>query len=104
MGVDVYESMWGPTEFHCTGGLLELDLTSRLGELGLPVLFTCGRYDEATPDTVGRFRDAVPSAELVIFEESSHTAPLEETERYLEVVRGFLESVEAAAGRTIGAS
>ena len=95
MSTDVYESMWGPTEFHATGTLMELDLVPRLGELRLPVLFTCGRHDEAAPDTVGSFRDAVPGAELALFEESSHTAHLEESERYLDVVRGFLERAGA---------
>jgi proline-specific peptidase len=98
MGLDVYETMWGPTEFHATGNLRELDLTPRLGELGMPVLITCGRHDEATPETVARFQESVPAAELVVFEESAHTAPLEEPDRYLEVVRGFLSRVEAGTG------
>jgi proline iminopeptidase len=92
MGVDVYESMWGPTEFHATGTLVELDLAPRLGELRLPVLFTCGRNDEATPETVASFRDAVPGAELVVFEKSAHTAHLEERDRYLATLRRFLDS------------
>jgi proline-specific peptidase len=95
MGLDVYESMWGPTEFHATGSLVQLELAPHLGELRLPVLFTCGRYDEATPDTVGSFRDAVPGAELVVFEESSHTAHLEEPDRYLDTLRRFLGRVDA---------
>lgn len=98
LGLDVYESMWGPTEFHATGSLVGLDLTPRLAELRLPVLFTCGRHDEATPDTVGSFRNAVPKAELVVFEESAHTAHLEEAERYVRAIRGFLERVEASEG------
>jgi proline iminopeptidase len=96
MGLDVYETMWGPTEFHATGTLVELDLTPRLAELRLPVLFTCGRHDEATPDTVGSYRSAVAGAELVIFEDSSHTAHLEEPSHYLEVLRRFLARAERA--------
>jgi proline iminopeptidase len=88
--------MWGPTEFHATGTLVELDLTPRLAELRLPVLFTCGRHDEATPETVGSFRNAVEGAELAVFEESSHTAHLEEPDRYLDVVRRFLGRAERA--------
>jgi proline iminopeptidase len=95
MGGDVYETMWGPTEFHATGNLLHFDLVPRLGELRMPVLLTCGRYDEATPDTVGSFRDAIPGAELAVFEESSHTAHLEESGRYLDVVRAFLQRAES---------
>jgi proline iminopeptidase len=94
MSGDVYGTMWGPTEFHATGNLLELDLEPRLGELRMPVLFTCGRHDEATPETVGSFRDAVDGAELEVFEDSSHTAHLEERDRYMEVVRRFLGRLE----------
>lgn len=94
MSGDVYGTMWGPTEFHATGNLLGLDLEPRLGELRMPVLFTCGRHDEATPETVGSFRDAVDGAELEVFEDSSHTAHLEERNRYMEVVRRFLGRVE----------
>lgn len=94
MGLDVYETMWGPTEFHATGNLIELDLEPRLGELRMPVLFTCGRHDEATPETVGSFREAVPGAQLAVFEESSHTPHLEERDRYVQVLREFLHGVE----------
>jgi pimeloyl-ACP methyl ester carboxylesterase len=37
----------------------------------------------------------MPHAREVVFEESSHTPVLEETERYLRVVREFLYAVEA---------
>jgi proline iminopeptidase len=94
MGADVYEMMWGPTEFHSTGTLRTLDLAPRLGELNVPVLFTCGRHDEARPETVASFSERVPGAELVVFEESAHCAPLEETERYLGVVRDFLGRID----------
>lgn len=94
MGLDVYETMWGPTEFHATGSLVDLDLAPRLRELRLPVLLTCGRHDEATPNTMSSFREAVPGAELIVLEESSHTAHLEETERYLELLRKFFRGVE----------
>jgi proline iminopeptidase len=90
MGADVYETMWGPTEFHATGTLVGFDLVPQLPELRLPVLFTCGRHDEAAPETVSSFRDIVPGADLALFEDSSHTAHLEERDRYLDAVRSFL--------------
>lgn len=97
MGADVYETMWGPTEFHATGTLRDLDLVPRLEELAVPVLFTCGRHDEARPETVASFADRMDGAETVVFEESSHSAPLEETERFLQVVRDFLKRVDERA-------
>jgi proline iminopeptidase len=94
MSADVYETMWGPTEFFCTGNLQDYDLTPRLHDIRVPTLFTCGRHDEATPEAMAAFRELVPGAELVVFDESSHTAHLEETGRYLVEVGSFLERAE----------
>jgi proline-specific peptidase len=95
--LEVYNTMWGPSEAHPTGVLADWDVTSRLGEIRVPTLVTCGRHDEATPlqaETVAR---ALPDAELVIFEESAHMAAIEETEHYLATVRAFLARVESRA-------
>jgi hypothetical protein len=35
----------------------------------MPLLFTCGRHDEASPETVASFRDVVPGAEMAVFED-----------------------------------
>jgi pimeloyl-ACP methyl ester carboxylesterase len=93
-GKQVYETMWGPNEFTVTGTLKDWDVVDRLGEIEVPTLITSGRYDECTPALVEPLRDGIPDAEWVLFEESSHTALLEETERYLGVVGAFLDRVE----------
>ena len=97
-GVDVYHTMWGPSEFTCTGNLNGYDPTDRLAELDLPVLWTCGRHDEATPEALTSFRQAVPDSRLVVFEQSSHTAHLEERDDYMATLRSFLRDVEAGSG------
>ena len=96
-GMDVYHTMWGPSEFRATGNLSDYDRTGRLGEINIPTLLTCGRYDEATPGATAWFQSLIPSSELVVFENSAHLAHVEETDRYLELVRGFLRRVEARA-------
>lgn len=93
-GMPVYETMWGPSEWAATGTLRDFDRADRLEELRLPALFTCGRYDEATPETVEFYRSRLPGARLTVFEHSSHMAHLEERERYLEEVSRFLRMVE----------
>ena len=40
------------SKFYATGNLLSFDVSGRLGELRLPVLFIVGRYDEARPETM----------------------------------------------------
>jgi pimeloyl-ACP methyl ester carboxylesterase len=93
-GKQVYETMWGPNEFTVTGTLRDWDVIDRLGEIEVPTLITSGRFDECTPALVEPLRSGIRGAEWVLFEESSHTSLLEETERYLQVVGGFLDRIE----------
>jgi proline iminopeptidase len=91
---DVYLAMWGPSEFYCTGNLRDYDRTVRLAELGLPLLFTCGRYDEAAPATVAAYQRLLPGAEVAVFERSAHVPHLEEPDRYVALLRDFLRRAE----------
>jgi proline iminopeptidase len=93
-GAAVYLTMWGPSEFYVTGTLATYDGTSRLPALGLPMLFTCGRYDEATPTTTAAYASLVPGAEVAVFERSAHVPHLEEPERYVATLRAFLRRAE----------
>ena len=89
-----YETMWGPSEFTVSGNLADFDRSSRLTEIRVPVLFTCGRHDEATPETVASYSGRLPGSKLVVFEQSSHMCHLEERDRYNGVIRDFLREVE----------
>ena len=92
---EVYETMWGPNEMRPTGTLAGWDVTARLGEITAPALVLCGRHDEATPrqaETIARGLGG--EVETAVLERSAHLTPLEETERYVELVRGFLRRVE----------
>lgn len=93
-GTEVYNTMWGPSEFYMTGNLLDYDSTARLQEIDAPTLFTCGHYDEATPEATAWYQSLLPKSEIAIFEQSAHHAHLEETESYLQRVRSFLDKVE----------
>jgi len=93
---EVYLQMWGPSDFHVTGNLRNYDRTGRLHEIAVPTLYTCGRFDEATPQSTVTYRHLTPGAELAVFEESAHMPHLEETESYLALVRDFLHRVDAS--------
>ncbi len=92
-GLDVYLTMWGPTEFHCTGNLKGFDLTSKLHNITVPVLLLCGKYDEATPETTQYYASLFPHAQIKVFKKSAHAAYLEEKENYIKTVKDFLKSV-----------
>jgi proline iminopeptidase len=93
----VYEHMWGPTEFYATGNLLDFDVTDRLSELDLPVLFIVGQFDEARPETVGGFQKLVPGARLEIIDDAGHASLSRNPERYREILQDFLRDAESGA-------
>ena len=92
---EVYEYMWGPTEFTATGTLLDFDRTDRLHELELPVMFIVGRYDEARPETMFEFQRLVPGSVVEIVEDAAHVSMTDQPERFNALVGEFLASVEA---------
>ena len=90
----VYKLMWGPNEFSPTGTLRYWDVTPDLNKIDVPTLITCGRYDEVTPKVSEVLHEGIKGSKMVVFEKSSHSARLEEPERYFEVYREFLRSVD----------
>ena len=94
LNTDVYGRMWGPNEFTATGLLSTYEREEFLPSLDLPVLFTAGRFDEATPATVEHFQSLVPNARIAIFENSAHMTMLDEPEAYVETIRRFLNEVD----------
>ncbi len=95
MGADVYMTMWGPSEFGpVTGRLRGWDVTDRLAEISVPTLVTGGRHDEARPAHLAILADRIRDCELVIFENSSHLAFIEEHEPYIQAVESFLARVD----------
>lgn len=89
-GSQVYNTMWGPNEFTPVGSLVGYDRTQDFGRIDVPVLYLCGRFDEATPDSVTYYASLTPNAEVTVFERSSHNSFLEETDEFMERVRVFL--------------
>jgi proline-specific peptidase len=95
-GAGPYLTMWGPSEFGpVTGNLDGWDITDRLGELDMPVLLTVGRHDEMWPSHMEDMRGRIPGAELVVFEDSSHMAFVEQRTAYMATMNRFLDRVEA---------
>jgi len=95
MGMAVYMHMWGPSEFTMTGTLKNADLTEQLHEIKIPVLFTCGEFDEATPATTSLYKSKISGAEMHVFEGASHSHILEKPEDYNQRVSDFLSKSES---------
>jgi L-proline amide hydrolase len=87
----VYMTMNGPSEFHVVGTLKAWSIIDRLDRVRAPTLLISGRYDEATLAVVQPYADRIKDVCWEIFENSSHMPHVEETERCLKVVGGFLD-------------
>ncbi len=93
---DIYKTMWGPSEFTVTGHLKDFDGIDHLCHLNIPILLTCGRFDEATPETLERIGEKLQKSQLVIFEKSAHLPHVEEPELYLQALKHFFQTLESS--------
>ncbi|MFD2525033.1 proline iminopeptidase-family hydrolase [Flavihumibacter stibioxidans] len=91
---EVYNYMWGPTEFTATGTLVNFDRTDRLHEIKQPVLFVTGEFDEARPETISHFHQLVPHSKLEIIKNAGHRTARDQTVSYISVLRQFMQSVQ----------
>jgi len=92
---DVYRAMQGPNEWTTTGALKGWDTRDRLHEIRVPTLVVRGRYDMCTDPIAAELVDGIAGAREVVLEESSHTPAMEESDRYLTIVREFTREAEA---------
>ncbi|NHC40691.1 proline iminopeptidase-family hydrolase [Bacillus sp. MM2020_1] len=91
---EIYNIMWGPSEFTVLGNLREFDCTPRLKEITCPTLYTCGRFDEATPETTQYYSRLTPVSSFHVYEHSAHMPYVEEPDEYLRVTGDFLKKID----------
>ncbi len=69
-----------------------IEVEHRLHTVTQPVLALAGRHDRTcVVEGAQAMAKGLPNAEFVVFEESAHMTYVEENEKYLRVVREFLE-------------
>lgn len=92
----IYEFMWGPTEFYATGNLVDFDVTGRLQEIDVPVLFMAGEFDEARPERLAEYQELIPGSRLAIIAGAAHASLGKKPHEYRGVLEAFLDDVEEA--------
>jgi proline-specific peptidase len=95
-GMQTYETMWGPSDFHVTGNLRDWDVTARLHEITVPTLFIAGEHDEMTPEHVHDLHRLVPNSEYILYKGAAHMPFYEAHDRFIADVNGFFDRVEKA--------
>ena len=89
----VYLTMNGPNEFTIIGNIRYWDVTHLLHKIHVPTLITGGRFDEVSPVEARSIHRGIKGSRLVTFQKSSHLPMWEERERFMTVVRKFLDGV-----------
>lgn len=90
----VYSKMMGPSEFTFIGSLKTFERANRLKDLDVPVLFTAGQYDEASPRTTRYYGRMLPGSEVRVFNGASHVHMVEREKEYSRVISNFFRRVE----------
>ena len=86
--------MWGPTEFTALGTLKNFDRSTDLHSISQPILYMAGRFDEARPESMCKFRDLSQNARVVIIEDAGHASIFDQPEEVIKTVRSFLLELE----------
>ena len=88
---ELYEGMWGRSEFVATGTLRDYDGERLLAKLdGARTLFVGGQYDEARPQTLLGFARHVPGAEYAVVPGAAHGLFTDRQAETLAILRGWL--------------
>lgn len=90
----VYNYMWGPTEFKVTGTLKDFDRTPDLHKITEPILFVTGEYDEARPETMYKFQNLARNANVEIICDAAHMTMIDQPNKVAEAIGSFLKNVD----------
>ncbi len=93
-GPEVYLHMWGPNEFTLLGSLKDYDGSKKLKSVNIPVLVTCGRYDEGTPESSEYYASILSNSTLSVIEDCAHFPHVEQKNEYLKVLNTFLNDCD----------
>jgi len=93
-GKNVYEYMWGKSEFSASGTLKDYDRTEDLEKIKIPVLYTTGEFDAARPGTVKHYSGLTPRSQFVIIKGAGHSTMHDNVAAELEAITGFLNELE----------
>lgn len=90
IGRESYVTGWGPNEFTPTGTLKDYDVTGKLSDIKEPTLIINGGNDLCTPYVAKYMFDRIPNAEWELFRTCRHMCFVEDTDRYVSLLKEWL--------------
>lgn len=97
--MQIYNYMQGPSEFTITGTLKPYDVTSLLGTIKVPTLYTVGEFDEADPKTIRHFASLTPGAMVEVIPGAAHITTWDNPDAMVRAVQTFLLQVDSTKSR-----
>jgi len=94
---EIYQAMWGSSEFVATGTLRDYDGEPLLSKLKGPhTLFIDGQYDEARPVTLSAFAARVPGAAFAVVPDAGHVFYEDRPDEALGIIRPWLREQDVS--------
>ena len=93
-GEEAYVIGWGPNEFTPLGTLKDYDVTAQLKDIKQPALVVNGGNDLCTPYIAKYMYDHIPNSRWELFQNCRHSCFVEETEKYMEMLKEWLNEHE----------
>ncbi len=92
-GRESYLTGWGPNEFTPMGTLKDFDVTRELADIQVPALIISGGNDLCTPYIAKFMYDRIPRARWELFRDCRHMCFAEDTERYVRVLKDWMNAL-----------
>ena len=93
-GGESYLYGWGPNEYVPSGSLKDFEYLDKMKDIRQPTLVISGTDDLCTPLIAKAMTDALPDARWELFPGVRHTCFVEDTPRYLRLMREWLEKYD----------
>jgi len=89
---DVYVSIIGKDgDFDVSGSMINQDFRKKLKDVKVKTLVIAGRYDGvSTPEFAIQYKQFMPQAKFVMFEQSAHNPYLEEPDKFYNLFEEFM--------------
>lgn len=91
-GGEAYVVGWGPNEFTPMGTLKDYDVTEQLKDIKEPALVVSGGNDLCTPYIAKYMYDRIPDSKWELFRECRHMCFVEDNDRYVELMKEWLNA------------
>lgn len=91
----VYQYLWGASEFHATGTLKDFDRFDQLPSIAVPTLVIVGEHDAVPPGEADAIARQLPRAQVVVIAGAGHMAMQDNPADYIAALRRFLNETDA---------